>query len=66
MVRNVIEKDAPTTRAAFREALQHLKNFQGATGSLTMSDLREAQRQLYLLNITTKGVKEVTPRRPEG
>lgn len=66
MVRNVIEKDAPNTRASFREALQHLKNFQGATGSLTMSDLREAQRQLYLLNITTKGVKEVTPRRPEG
>jgi branched-chain amino acid transport system substrate-binding protein len=66
MVRSVIEKNAPTTRAGFREILQHVKDFQGATGSLTMDDAREARRQLYLLNITTKGVKEVTPKRPEG
>ena len=66
MVRSIIEKNAPTTRAGFREILQHLKDFQGATGSLTMDDAREARRQLYLLNITTKGVKEVTPKRPEG
>ena len=66
MVRNIIEKTAPNTRSAFRETLQHLKDFQGATGSLTMDDAREARRQLYLLNITPKGVKEVTPRRPEG
>ncbi|MDP1827273.1 MAG: penicillin-binding protein activator [Archangium sp.] len=66
MVRSIIEKQAPTTRANFREVLQHLKDFQGATGSLTIDDSREARRQLYLLNITTKGVKEVTPKRPEG
>ena len=66
MVRSIIEKNAPTSRANFREVLQHMKNFQGATGSLTMDDSREAKRQLYLLNITTKGVKEVTPKRPEG
>ncbi len=66
MVRSIIEKNAPTSRASFRELLQHLKDFQGATGSLTMDDAREARRQLYLLNITTKGVKEVTPKRPEG
>lgn len=66
MVRSIIEKQAPTTRAHFREVLQHLKDFQGATGSLTIDDSREARRQLYLLNITTKGVKEVTPKRPEG
>ncbi len=66
MVRSIIEKNAPATRSAFREVLQHLKDFQGATGSLTMDDSREARRQLYLLSITTKGVKEVTPKRPEG
>lgn len=66
LVRSVIEKHAPGSRAAFRETLQHVKDFQGATGSISMDDLREARRQLYLLNITTRGVKEVTPRRPEG
>lgn len=67
LVRSVIEKNAPTTRGSFREVLQHVKDFQGATGSLSMDDLREARRQLYLLNITPKGVKEVTPgKRPEG
>ncbi len=66
LVRSVIEKNAPSTRAAFREVLQHVKDFQGATGAISMDDLREARRQLYLLNITTRGVKEVTPKRPEG
>lgn len=66
LVRSIIEKSAPTSRANFREVLQHTKDFQGATGSLSVDDLREVRRQLYLLNITTKGVKEVTPRRPEG
>jgi ABC-type branched-subunit amino acid transport system substrate-binding protein len=66
MVRSILEKQAPNTRAAFREALQGLKNFAGATGTISMTDNREAKRQLYLMNITTKGVKEVTPKRPEG
>ena len=35
-------------------------------GGVELLDCREAQRQLYLLNITPKGVKEVTPKRPEG
>lgn len=66
LVRSVIEKQAPGSRADFREVLQHVKNFEGATGSISFDDVREARRQLYLLNITTRGVKEVTPRRPEG
>lgn len=66
LVRHVLEKNNPTSRASFREALQHVKDFPAATGTLSMSDLREARRQLYLMNITPKGVKEVTPKRPEG
>ncbi len=66
LVRHVIERGGPTTRAAFRDALQHVKNFDGATGSLSMSDLREAQRQLYLLNITPRGIKELTAKQPQG
>ncbi len=66
LVRHVIETKDPGTRAAFRDALSRVKNFEGATGALSMNDLREAQRQLYLLNITTKGIKEVAARPPEG
>lgn len=66
IVRTLVEKHAPNTRAGFRELLQHLKNFQGATGSLTVDDSRSTRRQLYLLNITPKGVKEITAKAPEG
>ncbi len=67
VVRSILEKSGPSTRAAFREQLQHLKDFPGATGTLTMTDLREAKRQLYLMNITPTGVKEVPPsKKPEG
>jgi ABC-type branched-subunit amino acid transport system substrate-binding protein len=66
LVRSVVEKGNPATRAAFREQLARVKGFEGATGTLSFDDAREARRQLYLMNITPKGVKEVTPRRPEG
>jgi ABC-type branched-subunit amino acid transport system substrate-binding protein len=68
LVRSLIERNQPLTRGAFRDQLQAVKGFQGATGTLSFDDRREAQRQLFLLSITPKGVKEVTPpaRRPEG
>jgi ABC-type branched-subunit amino acid transport system substrate-binding protein len=66
LVRSLVEKSAPASRAAFRDQLSRVKGFQGATGSLSFDDNREARRELYLMNITPKGVKEVTPRRPEG
>lgn len=66
LVRSVVEKSAPSSRATFREQLSRVKGFEGATGTLSFDDAREARRQLYLMNITPKGVKEVTPRRPEG
>lgn len=66
LVRTIVEKGAPGSRAAFRDQLQAVKGFQGATGTISFDDQREARRQLFLLNITPKGVKEVTPRKPEG
>lgn len=66
LVRRVIEQQAPTSRAQFREVLQHVKGFEGATGTLSMDDLREARRQLYLLNITPRGIKEVTAKKADG
>jgi branched-chain amino acid transport system substrate-binding protein len=68
LVRGIIERNQPQTRSAFRDQLQAVKGFQGATGTISFDDRREAQRQLFLLSITPKGVKEVTPapHRPEG
>jgi ABC-type branched-subunit amino acid transport system substrate-binding protein len=67
LVRSLVERSSPNTRSGFRELLQGVKGFQGATGNLSFDDGREAQRQLFLLNITPKGIKEVTPtHKPEG
>ena len=67
MVRQVMEKTHPTSRQSFRESLASLKNFEGATGATSFDGKREARRPLFLLNITPKGIKEVTPlKRPEG
>ena len=45
-----------------------MKNFDGATGTISFDDDREAQRPLFLLNITPKGIKEIPPgaKKPEG
>lgn len=67
LARSILDRSSPHSRAAFRDQLQNLKGFQGATGTMSFDDHREAQRQLFLLNITPKGIKEVTPsRKPEG
>lgn len=67
VVRKVIDGSAPKTRAAFREALQSLKGYEGATGAMAFTDKREAKRELFILNITTKGVREVlVTKKPEG
>ena len=40
---------------------------EGATGAMSFTDKREAKRQFFILNITTKGVREVmVTRKPEG
>ncbi len=67
LVRKVIETDQPKTRGAFREALARLKGFEGATGTLSFNDKREAKRPLFLLNITPRGVRELNVvKKPEG
>lgn len=68
LLRSVLEKSQPRSRAGLRDQLVALKNYDGATGSISFDDAREARRQLFVLNITPKGIKEVTPapRRPEG
>lgn len=68
MLRLVVEKAAPKTRRDFTAYLGGLKGYEGATGTLSVGDTREAQRDLFILTIDSKGnVKEVTPKpRTEG
>lgn len=67
MVRQVIDQARPSSREIFRETLAALKNFEGATGATSFDGKREARRPLFLLNITQKGIKEISPlKRPEG
>ncbi len=67
LVRSIVEKKQPSSRAAFRDQLQATKSFQGATGTISFDDQREAQRPMFFLQITPKGIKELNPsQRPEG
>lgn len=61
MLRQIIQKQKPATRADMREALINLKNFEGATGRTSFNDKREAVKPLFLLSVDSKGVKEINP-----
>ena len=61
MARQVLETRKPQTREAFRSALAELRDFEGATGTTTFTDRREAKKPLFFLGIDTKGVKELKP-----
>lgn len=61
LVRQVIERQAPQTRVQMRDALAAVKNFPGATGDTTFDEKREARKQLFLLTIEPKGIRELSP-----
>jgi ABC-type branched-subunit amino acid transport system substrate-binding protein len=64
MLRQIIEKQKPTSRAALRDALSRLKDFDGATGRTSFDDKREAQKPLFFLSIDNKGVSELPTDKP--
>lgn len=62
MVRQLLDsKQPPRSRGDFREALASIKDFDGATGKTTFDDKREAQKPLFFLSVTNKGITELTP-----
>ncbi|MDQ3266177.1 MAG: penicillin-binding protein activator [Myxococcota bacterium] len=61
MIRSVIDQQKPQTRLQFRRSLADLKDFDGATGKTHFSEEREAKKPLFLLTITSKGVRELGP-----
>jgi branched-chain amino acid transport system substrate-binding protein len=68
MVRQIVEKAGPRTRADFVQRLAAVRDFEGATGTTRFDDNREAQKPLFLLTIDPKGIKEITvkPKPPAG
>ncbi len=71
MLRQVLEKDQPKSRASLRDRLAGLRDFDGATGLTSFTDEREATKPLFYLSIEpNKGVKEkdapVAKSKPEG
>jgi branched-chain amino acid transport system substrate-binding protein len=66
ILKNVIDKGNPRTRAELRDRLAAVKDFDGATGTTRFDDAREAQKPLFLLSIEPKGIKELPPHKPEG
>lgn len=61
MFRKVIESGQPQTRQQFRDMLANLKGFDGATGTTSFDERREAKKPLFLLTIDSKGVRELGP-----
>ncbi len=65
LVRAVMDRQ-PKTRAQVREALAGTKAYEGATGTISFDEQREAQRPLFLLNVTPRGVREIERKPPQG
>jgi branched-chain amino acid transport system substrate-binding protein len=61
ILRQIVQKQHPKTRAELRDALVGLKDFDGATGRTSFNDKREAVKQLFLLSVDNHGVKELSP-----
>ncbi len=59
ILRQIVEKEHPASRAAFREALTRVKDFPGATGSTTFNAKREAEKPLFFLTIEKDEIREL-------
>ncbi len=67
ILKNVIDKGSPKTRAELRDRLASMKAWEGATGTTRFDDERQAQKPLFLLSIEPKGIKELSSsHKPEG
>ncbi len=67
IVRTILDKRAPASRAAFTTELSAVRGFDGATGETSFNDAREAVKLLFFLTIDNQGIKELTPKaKPSG
>lgn len=59
IVRQIVEREKPQSRAAFREALLRVKDFPGATGTTTINARGEAEKPLFFLTIDRGQIREL-------
>lgn len=58
LVRSILDRGRPSTRAAFRSALAGVKGYAGASGELSFDNLRQLRTTLVILELTPTGIKE--------
>src|SRR5678815_496915 len=62
MLRQLLDKQTVALdRAAVRDGLNGIKDFEGATGKTRFNDRREAEKPLFFLTIDQKGIREIQP-----
>lgn len=59
ILRHIAGTSAPRTREAMTLQLASLRNLEGATGTTSFDDHREAVKELFSLTIDKNGVKEL-------
>jgi hypothetical protein len=59
ILRTVIERQKPSSRAALRDALLQVRDFPGATGPTTINAKREAEKPLFMLTIEGGEIREL-------
>jgi ABC-type branched-subunit amino acid transport system substrate-binding protein len=62
MIRQVVAQAKPKDRAGFRDALSEVRNFDGATGTTSFNDQREAVKTPFYIGVDAKGVQELQPK----
>ena len=63
ILRQVLESQTttPISREAVRASLAAVKGFEGATGTTTFNERREAEKPLFFLTVDPKGIRELQP-----
>lgn len=59
LVREIVQRQHPATRDAFRTAIGNVRKFAGATGDTTFGPDREADKPLFFLTINKTGIAEM-------
>lgn len=66
MLKALLVKKKLQSRGELRDALAATKDFDGATGTTSFDDKREARKPLFFISIDPKGVKEISMKQKPG
>jgi ABC-type branched-subunit amino acid transport system substrate-binding protein len=67
IIKQVLEKDAPSTREAMREAIRKVADFRGVTGKTSFAKATDAEKEIRILMIKNGKIEEVDlPENPKN